>query len=88
MLAGLRPSELGMWWALWRRDPWGEQRDDLRTGIVASLIANVNRDPKRRSAPFKPEEFMPYFERPDQEEASQDLSRRIRAALKNAGQKP
>jgi len=40
--------------------PWlGPERGDLRAGIVASLIANVNRDPDK-SSPFSPADFMPY----------------------------
>jgi hypothetical protein len=43
-------------------EPFGEERADLRAGIVASTIANVNRDPKRRVKPFTPDEFMPDFD--------------------------
>lgn len=55
----MRPSELGYLLALWRIDPWGEQRADLRAGIVASTLANVHRDPKR-TPPYKAAQFMPY----------------------------
>ncbi len=35
--------------------------------ILAALIANANRDPKRRPQPFEAREFMPVFaERADQ----------------------
>jgi len=47
-------------------DPFGEYRDDLRAGIVASTIANANR-PKGKRA-YKPEDFMPRFA--DQEQQS------------------
>lgn len=30
-----------------------------RSGIVASVIANCHRDPKKRKKAFKPEDFMP-----------------------------
>lgn len=44
-------------------EPFGEYRDDLRAGIVASTIANVNS--KRR---YKPDDFMPQFgERKEQQ---------------------
>jgi len=36
---------------LW--NPWGVETEDLRTGIIASTIANVNRDPKKQKKPFK-----------------------------------
>lgn len=60
LIAQLRPSELGYWWALWCSDPWGEERADLRAAIGTSLLANVNRDRKKRAKPFLPEDFMPY----------------------------
>ena len=41
-------------------EPRGEERADLRAGIVASTIANANRDPKK-GKPFKAEDFMPKF---------------------------
>ena len=46
------------WIAYDRVDPWDEARADLRAGIVAATIANVNRSKKTRA--FKPEDFMPY----------------------------
>lgn len=63
MLAEMRPHHLGEWMALYEIDPWGEQRADLRSGIVASTLANIHRDPKRRASAYKPEDFMPYVER-------------------------
>lgn len=63
MLAAMRPSVLGEWMALYGIDPWGEQRADLRAGIVASTIANVNRDARRKPEPFEATDFMPYRER-------------------------
>jgi hypothetical protein len=35
------------------------------------LIANVNRDPRRRPEPFKPSEFMPVFDLVEQQESEQ-----------------
>jgi hypothetical protein len=85
MLAKMRPSELGLWAALWRIEPWGDERADLRSAIVASVLANVNRNPQKRSQPFQPKDFMPYVQ---QEKSAQDedLSRRLRATL-GAGSK-
>lgn len=36
-----------------------EERDYWRTGVIASTIANVNRDTKKKPKPFKVEDFMP-----------------------------
>lgn len=41
-----------------RIDPWDEKRADLRAGVVASVIANVNRGKKTKA--FTPLDFMPY----------------------------
>lgn len=42
-------------------EPFGEERADLRAGIVASTIANVNRGKNKRA--YKAQAFMPRFER-------------------------
>ena len=36
-----------------------EQRVNYRYALVCAVIANTVRDPKRKSAPFRPEDFMP-----------------------------
>lgn len=86
MLREMRPSELGDWIGFWRFSPWGEERADLRSGVVASIIANVNRDTKKRSTPFRPEEFM-LFRHQAEDDASKELSRRLRAAMKSVGKR-
>lgn len=35
------------------------ERADFHAGLVASVIANVNRDPKKRPDPFTAADFMP-----------------------------
>lgn len=84
MLREIPLSEMGTWAALWRIDPWDQERADLRTGIVASIIANVHRDSKRKVSPFEPRDFMPYVLQ-DEQAKQADLSRRLRAALNAAG---
>lgn len=81
MLAEMRPHHLGEWLALYRIDPWGEWRDDLRSGIVASVVANVNRDSKRKPEPFTAQDFVPRFDVPDEAEAQEapDLHDKIAA---------
>lgn len=84
MLKGMQPSEFGLWVALWSVDPWDETRADVRSGVVASMIANVHRDTKKHPGMFSPADFMPYL---IQSEAARqyELSRRLRAALMAAG---
>ena len=38
--------------ALDQIDPWGEERADLRAAMIASTIANVHRDPKKKAFTF------------------------------------
>ena len=53
--------EFAEWQAYYELEPWGEERADLRAGIVASTIANVNRG---KGKSFKPGDFMPEFDKP------------------------
>ena len=38
-----------------------QEQDVLNTrfGVIASTMANIKRDPKKRSTPFKPQDFFP-----------------------------
>lgn len=40
-------------------EPFGSLHDEFMHGQVAAVIANVNRDPKRRADPFGASDFMP-----------------------------
>lgn len=55
--------EFAEWMAFYDLEPFGEEQADLRAGIVASTVANVHRDRKKRSKAYKPEDFMPKFKR-------------------------
>lgn len=45
--------------ALAERKREADRRADYRAALVASILANANRDSKQRSEPFSPFEFMP-----------------------------
>lgn len=51
--------ELVEWAAYYQTEPWGEQRADLRAGVIAATVANVHR-PKGRRA-FQPADFVLKF---------------------------
>ncbi len=55
-------------------EPIGEERADLRSGIVASVIANANR--KKGTRAFKPDDFMPKFGR-QQELSDEELETKL-----------
>jgi hypothetical protein len=46
-------------------EPWGFEIDSFYTGVIASTIANVNRDPKKKPQPFTPQDFMLKTEKPE-----------------------
>lgn len=60
MLAEMTWQQLMEWHAYAEVEPFGEERADLRAGIVASTVANVNID-SRKTKPFAPSDFMPSF---------------------------
>lgn len=63
LLARISSRELAEWAAYFSLEPFGEERADLRSAIVAATMANTARDPKKRRRAFTPPEFMPRFER-------------------------
>ncbi len=81
LLRRLTARELAEFEELYRLDPWGPERGDLAAGIVASTIANVNRDPKR-GEPFRPSDFMAYVDREEIERRDRDrMNAKIVATL-------
>jgi hypothetical protein len=62
MLAEMTAPELREWQEYYDLEPFGEERADLRMGILASLIANVNRSSKS-SKTYTAKDFMPRFGR-------------------------
>lgn len=61
LLARLSSRQISEWMAYYTLDPFGEERADLRMGMLMALIANVNRDPQKRKEAYTAEEFMPKF---------------------------
>lgn len=79
MLCEISSEQLSEWMAYSRLEPWGEERDDLRMGIIASTIANVYREKGKK--PFKPQDFMPAFDPVSEEEATARLLAKAMAAF-------
>ena len=59
-MARCNSRQYAEWQAEYQLDPWGDERADLRMGIIACTIANVNRAKGRT---FKPGDFMPEFDK-------------------------
>jgi hypothetical protein len=62
LLSRTTSRELSEWMVYYELEPFGEERGDLRAGIVASTVANVNRDPKKQKKPYSPQDFLPKFD--------------------------
>lgn len=60
LLAAMDSRELAEWQAFAQLEPFGEVRDDLRAGVVASTVANVNRGKGGKA--FQPSDFLLYRE--------------------------
>ncbi|HVS37202.1 MAG TPA: hypothetical protein VMS17_16690 [Gemmataceae bacterium] len=68
MLAAMTAREWWGWQVYGALEPWGGRQDDLRCGILASLIANwsMDRDPKAK--PLVPADFFPGLKEDEPEE--------------------
>jgi flagellar basal body rod protein FlgC len=77
LLSRISSRELTEWMAFFSIEgPTGDERDDWRAGMIASTIANVNRDSKKKGSPYKPQDFMPKYEQqpaPEQRQADPGL---------------
>ena len=76
--AAVSSREFAEWIAYARLEPFGPEADDYRLAQLLALIANVNRDPKRRRTPWTPDDFMPRRGLPAEPDA---LRSRIDAAM-------
>ena len=75
LLEEISSQELTEWQAFYNLEPFGEERADLRSAIVASTVANVNRN--RKSKPVPLEAFLPRFE----QETEDDRNARLMAKM-------
>jgi hypothetical protein len=68
--------EFSYWMAYHEREPWGEKRADLRSGIVAATVANANRG--KDTDPFSPGDFMPEFGKASKEQTAEEANLIVR----------
>ena len=55
----LTTAEEAYWIALYRTDPWGDQRADMRSALIAQLIHNTH-----AKKPRKMQDFMLFSDKP------------------------
>lgn len=77
LLARIDSRELSEWMVYFNLEPWGTEVEDWRAGMVASTIANVNRDEKKRKKPFEPKDFIPQRAKPPVEEQTWEEQAKI-----------
>lgn len=77
LLATLSSRQIAEWMVFFSIEgPIGEERADLRAGIIASTLANVNRG---KGKPFRPTDFMPYTEKDeDTDGETDDISEQVK----------
>lgn len=56
---------LSEWIAYYQMEPFGEERADIRSAIVACTVANVNRG--KDQSPYELDNFLPKWEEPEEQ---------------------
>ncbi len=46
------------WMAFYQIEPFGPSVNSLGHAVTSSVIANVNRNPKKQKKPYKPDDFL------------------------------
>jgi hypothetical protein len=62
MLDKISSAELTEWMAYYQLDPFGNERNDLHSGIIASTVVNSQRT-KKSDKVYVPKDFMPDYDR-------------------------
>lgn len=83
-------AEVLEWQAYFGSEPFATERADAQVGLLATLaaiMANANRDTKKRLSPYKPEEFLPdYRPAPVQATTGASLRAKFMAMMGNQAQ--
>lgn len=58
MLHEMSWTQFVMWQRYYSLEPFGEERDDLRAGVIASTMANIHRDRDKHPEAFQAAEFV------------------------------
>lgn len=67
-------------WIVWAkiRGVFGEERGDLRNGILCALLVNVATAMSGKAGKAKPSEFMPFREKPKRDpEKERDIKQQV-----------
>ncbi len=75
----MTPAEFQEWKVYFNIEPFGARRADIHAGLIASVIANVNRDSKTKPEPFSIEDFMLFERQYVPEETEEQAAMRLLA---------
>ncbi len=79
LLAKTSSRELQEWMAYAEIDPFGEERADLRAGIIASTIMNaIQAFGDGNNKKFEPQDFMPEFETRKEKKSTEELMEKVK----------
>jgi len=67
LLRSISSYELSEWREYYKLEPFGENTQIIQNGIIATILAESNRDRKKRKKPFTLEDFVPTFDKPEKE---------------------
>lgn len=67
--------------AFYALEPWGDERENFRAGLVAAAVYNRHRDGKKERKPYRPEDFMPRLVEKAEPEVLLEKIQHITAAL-------
>jgi hypothetical protein len=81
MLEQIPSSLLSEWMAFSTLEPFGYEAELHGSAITSSVIANVNRDPKKKSEPYTAQEFLP--QEPEDPEDKPSVFQRLKEYFKN-----
>lgn len=75
-------SEFSEWQEFFGHEPIGEQREDIRSASLLTLLANANRDPQKRPEPFRVEDFLPDYWQDEAERQDEMKSRALHEKMR------
>lgn len=65
MLRRMQWDQFIDWMAFASIEPFDEGRADLRSASICAMLANINRNPKKRPQPFVPNDFLLIYDEED-----------------------
>lgn len=86
MLGRMTSTQIAEWMAFFNLHPFGEERDDLRMGILASCIHNMAGRVSKHSK--KPADFMPKFGQEQKRQTAKEMLNTLKAMAGKAKAKP